>query len=204
MQSKIKVILIGGSSHSGKSTLAKALFEKLGAKCISTDSLARHPGRPWKEHPDLIPAHVREHYTALSVDALLVDVLSHYRNLWPTVRSIVESHLASPSLEVLIIEGSALLPALVSTLAYDEVVSVWLTGSDDFFREKIHQSSQYQSADVPEQQLIDKFISRTIQYNYQMMESIYLLNLPYLNVTQFNNLDDLLHKCLKMINLPAR
>lgn len=204
MQSKIKVILIGGSSHSGKSTLAKVLSKKLGAKCISTDSLARHPGRPWKEHPNLIPAHVREHYTSLLVDELLADVLRHYRSLWPKIQSIIQSHLADSGSEILILEGSALLPELVNILAHDDVVAIWLTGSDDCFKKRIYQSSQYQSAGVPEQQLIDKFVARTVRYNYQMMESIYLLNLPYPDVTQFNNLDDLLHKFLKMINLPGR
>lgn len=38
-------ILIGGSSHVGKSTLSKQLAAALGIELISTDDLARHPGR---------------------------------------------------------------------------------------------------------------------------------------------------------------
>ena len=42
----IKLILIGGTSHTGKSTLARQLAEELGWNYLSTDQLARHPGRP--------------------------------------------------------------------------------------------------------------------------------------------------------------
>ena len=40
-------MLIGGTSHVGKSTLGKALASKLGWDCVATDSLGKHPGRPW-------------------------------------------------------------------------------------------------------------------------------------------------------------
>src|SRR5215468_118437 len=58
------VILIGGTSHTGKSTVAKRIAERLGAICVSTDSLARHPGRPWPAARE-VPPHVVEHYLQL-------------------------------------------------------------------------------------------------------------------------------------------
>lgn len=42
----MKVILIGGSSHAGKSTVAESLAAKLGWSYLSTDRLAAHPGLP--------------------------------------------------------------------------------------------------------------------------------------------------------------
>lgn len=62
VNSQPKVILIGGALHAGKSTLAKTLALKLGWRYVSTDSLARHPGRPWKPKPNRVPDHVAEHY----------------------------------------------------------------------------------------------------------------------------------------------
>lgn len=56
------IILIGGTSHTGKSTLAEFLAAELESINISTDKLALHPGRPWKERPEEIPLHVKEHY----------------------------------------------------------------------------------------------------------------------------------------------
>ncbi|MEK1850498.1 MAG: hypothetical protein AAAC48_01095 [Phyllobacterium sp.] len=49
IDTNLRVILIGGSSNVGKSTVADALAEKLGRCCVSTDSLAKHPGRPWPQ-----------------------------------------------------------------------------------------------------------------------------------------------------------
>ena len=93
-----KVILIGGASHVGKSTTAASLATSLGWKHISTDSLARHPGRPWKSAPEKVPDEVAEHYLSLSVDELIEDVLHHYRvNVWPQVKAIIASHLNDPS-----------------------------------------------------------------------------------------------------------
>ena len=41
----IRVVLIGGTSNVGKSTVADEVAAKLGFERLSTDSLARHPGR---------------------------------------------------------------------------------------------------------------------------------------------------------------
>lgn len=57
-----KVILLGGTSHAGKSTLARAVASSLGWRTLSTDQLARHPGRPWALPPQFVPTHVDEHY----------------------------------------------------------------------------------------------------------------------------------------------
>jgi 2-phosphoglycerate kinase len=42
----VRVLLIGGTSNVGKSTVAQAVAKKLGFEVLSTDKLARHPGRP--------------------------------------------------------------------------------------------------------------------------------------------------------------
>ncbi len=94
----MKAILIGGSSHVGKTTVAKSLATRLGWTHISTDSLARHPGRPWRPAPRKVPDHVAQHYLTLSVDELIQDVLHHYKtNVWPKVESIITSQINDPS-----------------------------------------------------------------------------------------------------------
>ena len=111
----MRVVLIGGSSHVGKSSLAESLAANLGWTHISTDSLARHPGRPWKPHPEKVPDDVAEHYLSLSVDELITDVLRHYRvNVWPRVEAIVASHIDKTSTARIVLEGSALWPEFVT------------------------------------------------------------------------------------------
>ena len=73
-----RVLLIGGSSHVGKSTLGESLATKLGWSYHSTDKLARHPGRPWVgTNGKAIPEHVVQHYKTLSVEALFLALLNN-------------------------------------------------------------------------------------------------------------------------------
>ena len=62
-----RILLIGGASHVGKSTLAHSLASHLDCNYYSTDKLARHPGRPWQSEPKDIPQHVAEHYQLRSI-----------------------------------------------------------------------------------------------------------------------------------------
>ena len=169
----MKVILIGGSSHVGKSTIATSLAAKLGWTHVSTDSLARHPGRPWKSAPDKVPDDVAEHYLCLSVDELIADVIHHYRvNVWPKVESIIASHSDNTSTNGVVLEGSALWPEFASNLDFDKIGAVWLTTSDEVFRQRIRAESRYCSKSARERRMIDKFLERTIAYNALMVETV--------------------------------
>ena len=195
----LKSALIGGTSHSGKSTLAKNLSSKLGLDYLSTDSLARHPGRPWKERLALIPDHVRKHYSLLSADELLSDVLIHYKKVWPMIYTILESNEINGKMMVL--EGSALWPTTVNEY---HLHGVWLTASHDFLQHRIYSSSDYQHKTMDEQRLIDKFLERTLRYNELMMKEIEKCKLPYLNVENFSTLDELTNQCEEMLPLGKR
>ena len=162
-----RVILIGGSSHAGKSTLAQYLAAKLGWNYRSTDKLARHPGRPWiKDNKKFIPQHVVEHYQNLSPEELFIDVISHYqKNVLPLIENIVRSE------ECLILEGSALYPELVKNLVNkNDVKAIWLTGSEQLFRNRIYSLSNFDNVGYEEKYLIEKFVQRTILYNQRMMD----------------------------------
>jgi 2-phosphoglycerate kinase len=191
LNQNLRVILIGGSSHTGKSTLAQALANRLGWQYISTDTLARHPGRPWKTKPQTVPAHVAEHYLSLPVEELLADVLRHYKNLWPRIEALITTHATDLSTERLVLEGSALWPESVATLDVASVTAVWLTASDTFFRTRIYNESKFAEATARGQAMIEKFLARTQLYNERMMTAVTHLNLPYLNVEQSPSIDEL-------------
>ena len=186
----MKVILIGGSSHVGKSTIAAALAAKLGWKHISTDSLARHPGRPWRSAPDKVPDDVAEHYLCLSVEELIADVLRHYRvNVWPKVESIIATHSNDTSTTGIVLEGSALWPEFATSLDSDKIGAVWLTASDELFRQRIHANSQYTSKSIREQTMIDKFLERTIAYDAQMIEAVNRHGFTLVRIQQSNAME---------------
>jgi len=195
----MRVILIGGSSHAGKSTLAQSLALKLGWSNISTDSLARHPGRPWKIKPKTVPKHVAEHYLSLSVDELIADVLRHYRSMWPDIEAMIASHAINLSTDRQILEGSALWPESVVTLDLDNVAAIWLTASNDLFRARIHNASRFREAADREKTMIQKFLERTYLYNERMMVAVNRLGLLSMDVEETSSLEELTDKCLTLL-----
>ncbi len=201
VHSNTRVILIGGSSHSGKSALSESIAANLGWNRISTDTLARHPGRPWRPEPGQVPDHVAEHYLSLSVDELIKDVLHHYRvNVWPKVEAIVASHIHDPSRGGLIIEGSALWPELVATLDFDNIAALWLTASEAVFQQRIRDASLYHSKSPRERRMIDKFLGRTLVYNAQMIEVANRHGFIFVDVLQ-SNVAELTKRCLSILGI---
>jgi 2-phosphoglycerate kinase len=196
--STLRVILIGGSSNIGKSTIAKFLATKLGWRYISTDRLARHPGRPWQTKPETVPVHVAEHYLSLSIDELFADVLRHYRSMWPTIESIVTTHATDYSTDRLIMEGSALWPESVATLTLPNVAALWLTASNNLLQERIYNASQFGAATAREKMMIQKFLERTYRYNEHMIEAVNRLGLVSINVEAIASLDELSDICLEL------
>ena len=198
------MVLIGGSSHSGKSSLAESLAVALGWTHISTDSLARHPGRPWKPAPEKVPDHVAEHYLTLSVEELIEDVLRHYWvNVWPKVEEIVASHSDETSAAGIVLEGSALWPEFVSDLDFDKVAALWLTADEEVIRQRIYAGSLYRSKPTRERIMIDKFVKRTLIYNARMVTAANRQGFTLVDVLR-SDVTELTERCLSALGLDAR
>jgi hypothetical protein len=175
------ILLIGGSSHAGKSTLAARLAEARGWACRSTDKLARHPGRPWRPAGEAVPPHVAEHFGRLSTDELIGSVMAHYRGaVWPLAEALIRDHAARG--EGLVLEGSALWPPAVAALRIPVVSAVWLTAGPDLFEARILSGSGYGAAPPEDRLLIEKFLARTIAFDRAMTREAARLGLPSLRV----------------------
>ena len=200
----LNVILIGGSSHVGKSTVSESLAAALGWAHVSTDRLARHPGRPWKPAPEKVPDQVAEHYLCLSVDELIEDVLRHYRvNVWPKAEAIIASHLNDASTTGVVLEGSALWPEFVTSLDLDKIAAVWLTASEEVFWQRIHIGSLYSSKSFRERKMIDRFLERTIAYNARMIDAVSQHGFVLVDVRQ-SNVTELTERCLSILGIDER
>jgi 2-phosphoglycerate kinase len=197
----IRVILIGGTSHTGKSTLAKHLAEERSWVHVSTDNLARHPGRPWGA-PGARP-HVARHYLELSEGELLRSVLAHYRNMWPLIDGLVRKHATDKTVPRLVLEGSGLLPENVVLVRTQHVVAIWLTASETLLKSRIYRASAYEQQEIQHRRMIDAFVARTGNFDRAMMTSVQKLNLPFLTVPDSASIEDLARECLEKIGVPT-
>jgi 2-phosphoglycerate kinase len=196
-----RVVLIGGTSHAGKSSTASALAARWGAEAISTDKLARHPGRPWPTPTWVVPDHVAEHYATLTAEELIASVMAHYGRIWPMVRELIETRAADAGAPTLVLEGSALWPELVAELKLPTVRAVWLTADDAVFDARIRRESRFDQADPAGRQLIESFAARTRLYNATMMQAVKRLGLPFLTVTAEMTEDEVVDACLAKLGV---
>ena len=192
----LRVILIGGPSNVGKSTLAQSLAALLSWACASTDRLARYPGRPWGS----VRPHVAEHYLSLSPEQLVEDVIRHYMSLRPAIQNLIMTPAADPAAERLILEGSAVWPESVVDLRADGVGALWLTASDSFLQRRIYAASEYDGAPDRERVIIDKFLGRVQRYNQRMLEDVRRFGLPWVNVEETASLAELTERSLRIVN----
>jgi hypothetical protein len=151
--------------------VAQAVAGTLGFECLSTDRLARHPGRPWRTPEREVPAHVAEHYRSLSVDELTTAVLDHYERLWPRIEELIRTHPG------LVLEGSGLWPVRVARLTVPCTAAVWLTADDAVVCARVHAAGHYADATDEERHLMDKFLARTRRYQTLMLDAVDMLGL---------------------------
>ncbi len=203
METKYKVYLIGGTSHAGKSTVAQALADKLCWDYQPTDKLARHPGRPWRPNREPVKRFVAHHYLSHTPDELVASVIHHFKkNVWPLVVEIVTERATKPLTNCLVMEGAALQPDLVMQLDFQNVASVWLTASDEFFKQRIHQSSLYEIRSEEEKELIDRFVERECGISQRTKETISSFDLPIIDVEKYPDPKEL--ECVVLSTLTSQ
>ena len=89
----------------------------------------------------------------------------------PIAKTTIASHINNPFDPCLVLEGSALLPELASTLDSERVTSIWLTLPDDVVCERIYDESRYDRRSAEDQALINRFCDRTVAFSRWLGES---------------------------------
>lgn len=195
MTPDLRVILIGGSSHAGKSSLARQLATRPGWTSASTDHLGRHPGRPWRPAGEAVPAHVAAYYLELSTEAQVADVRRYYETLWPAIEALVRRHAEDEAQPRLVLEGSAIWPERAATLNVPGVAAVWLTAPPALFEARILAESGHAQADGRGRALIEAFLARTLAFDADLREAAERLGAPVQPVGEGQDLDDLASLC---------
>lgn len=196
----LRVIVIGGPSNAGKSTLAQALARKLGWTYQATDGLGRYPGRPWITKEGSFPPHLVAHYSSLLVEELFDGVRKHYRSMWPKIETLITSRATDLSTEPLVLEGSAIWPETVVTLDLKNVAAIWVAPSDKLLEQRIRRASNFEEASAREQAIIQKFLGRALLYNKHMRDAIVRCGLAALAVDSATTVEESLDRCLEIIS----
>ncbi|MBT9370189.1 hypothetical protein KLP42_09780 [Rhizobium sp. CSW-27] len=182
----LRQILIGGTSHVGKSTLAARLAARLQWPVGSTDDMARHPGRPW---PDPRPQ-VAEFYAGLSPETIHWFLKVHHDNMWPLITQRLASTAARQ--ETLILEGSALRPERTTSLRSTELAAFLLHLSPERLVQRMHATSAYREQDRSRRMIIDRFIDRSLRDSADLQASARQHDVPILDAEQPDLLETVL------------
>lgn len=204
IDTRLKVILLGGSSNVGKSTIGNMLASRLGWRCVSTDSLAKHPGRPWPKRKAKVPDDVSQHYLNLKADELLESVILHHRRMSPLVAEFIWSILRGASDDRTVLEGSALWPFIAAGHRLKELGAVWLTASPETLRARIHESSGYQNADARSRAMISSFLERTILFDQKTTQLVREHGCKILDTDQFETADDIVGEIINQFGAQGR
>ena len=183
MPDPISCVLIAGTSHAGKSTLAASIGNALGWQVVSTDKLARHPGRPWPTAPQ----YIIEYYSLLSDEAIYKFLLHHHANMWPGIQRLINDHREQDT--PLVLEGSALRPEYLATLGSNEASVVYLYSDSDFLRERMYHQSRYHELDRGHRGIVDKFVDRSLRDNKETREAARLHGLLTIDVRDTDAVD---------------
>lgn len=197
MQQGCRIVLIGGTSHVGKSTLAAHLANALGCKTISTDQLARHPGRPWP----IIPRPVVDFYERLPAETIYWFLRVHHENMWPMLERMIDDHVRVGG--NLVLEGSALRPEYVAPVLSEAITGVCLCAPDAFLRLRMQAEAGYLKASDPDRSVMDKFIERSLQDNAEMCEAAQRHGLTLVDVSHEGAMDKLYQSLLEDLRVDS-
>ena len=169
-------ILVAGTSHVGKSTFAGRVAALLSSDLISTDDLARHPGRPW---PTVRPE-VAEHYLKLSDETIHWFLKVHHENLWPRIEQMIE--MRRQTARPFILEGSALRPEYMARIDSSVVLPLLLYCDNALLRNRMIEGARLADADNVAAAVIRKFIERSLRDNEDMLDAAHRMQIRCIDI----------------------
>lgn len=196
MLNNIKVILIGGSPMSGKTTLAIKLAAKYEYGCISTDDIGEIIGTVSEVDP-MKNFDYREYYISKSIEDLINDIFLYHRRLWPSIKHLIEIHSnwSSP----IIIEGWALYPNLVKLIENDNLRTIWLVSDEDVLEQRLLSHKDFYRGSSDEQKMITNYLLRSLWHNETIFQQVNELNHDLIRVTKDLSEESLVEKAIDIL-----
>jgi len=181
MYKDIKVILIGGSPMSGKTTLALKLAAKYEYGCVSTDDIGEIVGTVADINP-MKGFDYREYYVNKSIGDLINDTYRYHRSIWPSIKHLIEIH--SNWSTPIIIEGWAIYPNLVKAIESENVKTIWLVSDSDVLEERLINKKDFYKGSSCEKAMVTNYLQRSIWHNEKIFNEVIELDDDYIRVTK--------------------
>ena len=86
---------------------------------------------------------------------------------------------------------------------FDRVAALWLTAAEETFRQRIYTNSRYSTKAPREQEMIDKFLQRTIAYNARMVETVNRRGFILVDVLD-SDASELAERCLLALGIDGQ
>lgn len=203
------VILIGGVSGAGKTTLGKALANRLGAERLTVDDLAAgargittaesHPGLHGMTQA-VTGLNWIEYCISRSVEQLTSDATAEHLAMWPAVQGVIRLH-ASKGPQI-VIDGWYFRPEMISELDNDNVASFWLVAKREVLEERERNFDEGRNSSDAERFLAN-FLGRSYWYNDLIEEQAKRFDLPILYQDGSRTPDDLVDAVMEHLEQVA-
>jgi 2-phosphoglycerate kinase len=193
-----KVILIGGTPYTGKTTLAKLLSAKLGYSNISTDDLGSALRAVLPDDPAFNPNGSRsyeDYYLQETNEKLISDTERHHSRLKPAVMHVIDSHLhfSGPA----VIEGWSMFPLWFDNDNKD-LGKIWLVSDPDTIYDRIV-NDDFFSGHSDRKKIIKKYSVRCFWQNRRIEEEAVHTHQPIIRVGMSTTPEELLSKTIGML-----
>ena len=194
-----KVVLIGGPTSVGKSTVARCIAARYQYNCIPTDDIGKaiRAVTTVQTHPALHAfkdKDYQEYFATISVDLLINHARQSHEIIWPALEMIIRTHATWG--DPLVLEGYALWPDWVLAADFTSTGAVWLTFDDDLLEARIRSQASFYEGASDEQALIVNFLRRSSRFNQLMVESALECGAAVIRVKLGHSVEDVADRCV--------
>lgn len=196
MYKNIKVILIGGSPMSGKTTLATKLAQRYEYNCISTDDI----GGILKTVVAINPIgdmDYHKYYIKRSWEDLCRDTWQCHQKIWPAVKRLVKIH--SEWGTPIIIEGWALYPILFQNSVVENMKRIWLISDSDVLKNRLINAKEFILGASNADMMVEKYLQRSMWHNEKIYQQVIEIGDTYIKITKDLTEKNLVKRAIELL-----
>jgi len=198
----VKVVVLGGAPLTGKSTVARMLAARLGFTSICIDDLGQaiRAVTTTQSHPAFHLMHdfdYREYYVSRSIEELVADANLYHEAIWPAAKQLIIQHASwgNPA----VIEGWAVRPESVATLALDTVQAIWLVASRDVLEARLCGETGFYHGASDEDKMIRHFVERSGRHDERIRAAAAQLGMPTIEISASTSIEEACQACLRAL-----